>query len=197
LPSAAPTVPLPEIEILRRGEGRLADLIGESVNDWGRDPVHRVPPPRGPWRTPCPVVTQQVGTAREGDPSRPPLATFRPKVMMEKLKLKTTKEEDVAARYRRNRLWSDRAPRDHSARRRHRLLRAQGVTPPLLRDSPRVQVAVRVPPFQSAPGYADIRRDAPRGSRFASSIWASARCWVASRLSSRAVDVPIASWMAG
>lgn len=47
---------------------------------------------------------------------------------------------------------------------------------------------------RNAPGHADKRReDAPRSSRLALSIWASACCCAASRLSARAVDAPIAS----
>jgi hypothetical protein len=47
-------------------------------------------------------------------------------VVLGKLSLQND-EGGRRARHRRDRLWTDRAPRDHSARRPHRLLRAQGV----------------------------------------------------------------------
>ena len=46
---------------------------------------------------------------------------------MGKLGLKTTKEDQSAARYRRDRLWTDRAPCDRLARRPHRVFRAPRV----------------------------------------------------------------------
>src|SRR4026209_970803 len=49
-----------------------------------------------------------------------------------------TDERGRRARHRRNRLWTDRNPRDHSARRPHLVLRAEGVAAPLA-DASRVR----------------------------------------------------------